>query len=126
MKSLLTFAVLCFALSSFGQADFDERLLSKFSEEQIRDFQQDHPRALEYWTFYLDNSFEIIEAPLEKDLSELEEVKIKGLKSMNILDLEITMLGQSSQKFRIKGTDKILVLYSKERFIQLFNEKSNS
>ncbi|MGB6034981.1 MAG: hypothetical protein WBG42_01850 [Cryomorphaceae bacterium] len=125
MKTLFTLLVLAISLGSMGQSQFDERLLEKFSEEKIQELSTDHPKVLDYWTFYLDNSFEIIDVPFEKDFSESPEIKIKDLEDFNILELDINMLSKASQEFRIKNTDKLLILHSSDRFTKLFNAHIN-
>lgn len=123
MKSILFGLVFSIAsVSLFSQGDFDERLLSKFDAEQIQDLQAKNSPSIAYWTFYLDNSYEIVDLPAGKSAEEFEQVKIKDIDNFNILDLDIDMARSTKKYFQIKGSDQILVLLSNEEFVARFNE----
>ncbi len=118
---LLTFCLLIGGLA-FGQTDFDERLLAKFSEERINQLQEDQPAVIEYWTYYLDNSYLIIDSKESgKEFNTDKKLKIKNLNDFNILDMDLTMDRKKSQVFAIAGSDKYLMLLSNSEFVNGFN-----
>ncbi len=118
---LLTFCLLVGGLA-FGQTDFDERLLAKFSEERINQLQKEQPAVIEYWTYYLDNSYLIIDSKESgKEFNADKKLKIKNMNDFNILDLGLTMDRNKSQVFAIAGSEKYLMLLSNSEFVNGFN-----
>jgi hypothetical protein len=127
MKSIFFTAALLIGLSSFAQSNYDDRLLAKFSEDRIQELQKDQPQIIDYYTYYLDHSYEIIdEASSGKNFQTDQEVKIKNLESFNILDLGLTMDRSASKIYRIKGTEKYLRLLSNREFVLGYNKSRNN
>lgn len=121
MKSILVvLGLICFS-SIFAQSDYDERLLVMFDESQIIQFQENDSPSLDYWTYYLDHSYDIVEKPQGKNLDDVEELKIKNLEKFNILDSGISMDRHAPKYFRIKGSDQMLVLLSATKFTEQYN-----
>lgn len=123
MKYILHIACFFFAASVFAQSEFDDRLLAKFSEEQLEDYRENHPGVLDYWNFYIDNSYEIAsDLPLEKlNGNDLVELKIRNIDKFNILEEDLHPDGYSSKYFRIKGSNDVLILFSKSEIAERFN-----
>jgi len=123
MKYFLLLAFVSFAISSFSQSEYDERLLAKFSQEQLEDYRTNHPAVLEYWDFYLDNSYEIAsDLPLQKlNGNDLKEIKMRNRDAFNILDADLHPDGYSSKYFRIRGSNDVLILFSKSEIAERFN-----
>jgi hypothetical protein len=92
-----------------------------FDESQIVQFQESDSPALDYWTFYLDNSYKIVDKPEGKNVSDIEELKIKSLEKFNILDSDLAMDRLAPKYYRIKGSDKMLVLLSATEFTENYN-----
>jgi hypothetical protein len=129
MKILFTLFSFAASLGLMAQSDYDERLLSRYSEERIEELLEKQPSTIEYWTFYLDNSYIIIDSEASgKVLPTDEEVKIADVDSFNILDLDIHMDRKTSKAYRIKGTNLYLILKSNDQFSKEFsrNRSSNS
>lgn len=127
MKSILFTASLLVGLASFAQSDYDERLLAKFSEERIDQLSKDQPQIIDYYTYYLDHSYEIIDKEKSgKSFQVDQEVKIKDLNSFNILELGLTMDRSASKIYKIKGTDKYLRLLSNREFVLGYNKSRNN
>jgi len=126
MKFIFFIATFFIGFSAIAQADFDERLLAKFSEERILELKNDQPQVIDYWTYYLDHSYEIVDqANSGKAFQTDETVKIKDLEAFNILELGLTMDRSASKIYRIKGTDKFLRLYSNNEFVLGYNKSRN-
>ncbi len=121
MKSVFLLLLTVVAIQLSAQSDYDSRLLAKFSEAQISDYQKDHQAILEYWSFYLDHAYEIVDLPSEKNLQPAGSVKIKDLDDFNILALNLSMDRMNSKFYGIEGSDKKLMLLSNDRFSKKFN-----
>ena len=129
MKSLLTLITLILGVASYGQVDYDKRLLAKYSEEKIKELIVKQPSLVDYWTYYLDNSYTIIDGEVSgKFLMTDQEVKIKKMDQFNIFELGIYMDGYATKYFRIAGTDKFLALKSTQQFVKEYasNRKANN
>lgn len=122
MKSILFFGAFLLCVSAFSQADYDKRLLSKFSEERVFELQKTQPQIIDYWTYYLDHSYQIIDGKATgKTFLTDESLKIKNMDSFNVLDLGITMDRSAAKIYKINGTDKYLRLLSNDEFVRSFN-----
>lgn len=122
MKILFTFLVLAVSLGSMGQSDYDQRLLARYSQERVEELLEKQPSIIEYWTYYLDNSYTIVDGEAtSKTIQTDREVKIRNLDNFNILDLKIHMDRKRPQSFRIKGTNQYLILKSDTQFSREFS-----
>jgi hypothetical protein len=121
MKTFLLVLFLCGSIGLSAQTDFDQRLLAKFSEEQIADLQEDHSSVIEYWEYYLDNSFEIVTIPGQKSTQGFETVEIDDPNNFNVLNSGLNMARYASKTYRIAGTNKLLVLMGNDAFSKKFN-----
>ncbi|HKL39043.1 MAG TPA: hypothetical protein VJ894_00090 [Cryomorphaceae bacterium] len=121
MKTLFTFLVLGLGVSALGQADFDTRLLAKYSEERINQLLEEQPSVIEYWTYYLDHSFTIVDEQSGKSFLTDETIKIKDVENFNVLELDIYMDRKKPKAYRIKGTNKFLILKSNDQFSQAYS-----
>lgn len=108
-------------MSVFSQGNFDKRLLVNFSEEQLNDMAANQSSVLTYWTYYLDNSYEIIDIEPGKNLEMYPEIKFKSADKFNILELKVQMQKMGKTHFRIKNSNQLFVLDSKDQFIEKYN-----
>ena len=122
MKTLFTLLVLAISIGSMGQSQFDQRLLARYSEERIAELSEKQPSSIEYWTYYLDHSYMIVDGGATgKTIDTDEEVKIKDIDDFNILALGIHMDGKRQKAFHIKGTNQYLILKSSDQFSKEFS-----
>lgn len=96
--------------SVHAQDKLDSRLLSKFSKKELKSMDA---ASLDYWIFYLENSFEITDLPKGKGDDAVPQTI--NLKSMDKKDVNVFKLGLNPHEyardyFRIEGTDKMLVV----------------
>jgi len=127
MKVIFFVTTLLIGFSSIAQSDYDERLLAKFSEARINELKVEQPQIIDYYTYYLDHSYEIVdEATSGKSFKSDKIVKIKDLDSFNILELGLTMDRSSAKIYKIKGTDKYLRLFSNQEFVLGYNQSRNN
>ena len=112
-KSVLLFlaAALVLTMSSVSAQDkVDNRLLSKFSKKELKSLDAE---ALNYWTFYLENSFEIADLPKGKGDDAVEQtIALKSMdkKELNVFDLGLEPHEFARDYFRIEGTDKMIIV----------------
>ena len=112
-KSVLLFlaAALVLTISSVSAQDkVDNRLLSKFSKKELKALDAE---TLDYWTFYLENSFEIAELPKGKGDDAVEQtIALKSVdkKELNVFDLGLEPHEFARDYFRIEGTDKMIIV----------------
>lgn len=121
MKLFTLILFLGISMSVFSQTDFDKRLLAKFSQEQITDMATNHPNILNYWTYYLDNSYQIVNIGSGKDVSEYPEIKFKSPEKFNILKVDVRMQKVGKTHYRIKNSDQLLVIDSNTDFTKKYN-----
>ena len=121
MKFFTLILFLGISVSVFSQTDFDKRLLAKFSQEQITDLAANHPDILNYWTYYLDHSYVIVDIQAGKDVSEYPEIKFKSPEKFNILKIDARMQGVGKTHYRIKNSNQLLILDSSTGFIKEYN-----
>jgi hypothetical protein len=127
MKTLFTFLVLTVSIASMGQSSFDQRLLSRFSEDRVQELLDKQPSTIEYWTYYLDHSYMIVDSEATgKTIDTDEELKIKDLENFNVLDLGIHMDGYRAKYYKVKGTDQYFVLKSSDQFSKEFSRNRSS
>jgi hypothetical protein len=127
MRILLFLLFLCLGGVANAQLDYDQRLLAKFTPERLTKMKSEHPEILAYWTYYLDESYVIVDSEVSgKAMASESEVQILDLANFNILDLGLTMDRNQRQTFAIQGTNKYLVLMSNNRFVDKFNRSQTN
>ncbi|MFT4543949.1 MAG: hypothetical protein ACI9UR_001285 [Bacteroidia bacterium] len=114
-KSILSafafIAMLTFTTSLFAQnnSDYDARLLDKFSRKELKSLDK---AELDYWTYYLENSFEIVAIPKEKPDAVPAVISLSSLdkKEINVFKLGLKPHEFARDYFRIEGTNKMVVV----------------
>lgn len=132
MKGILTLFLLTFSLLSFSQkksseiVEVDERLTAVYGKEYLTNLQNQNPVLLQRWSFYLDNAFYIVDFPTDKGTPDYPTIEITDIDNMNIFLLEknqkLTREFDKPTKYKIKGTNKVLVYYSGKEFNQKLNK----
>jgi hypothetical protein len=111
MKKLLISALWMFALSLTSYAQqFDERLLVRFSIEQLEALKLSQPEELKLLSYALDHALYTSNSPAEKGI-ELAQISYSG-DNQTFLDLNLE-LKDENQYFKIAGSDKVLVMKSR-------------
>jgi hypothetical protein len=134
MKRFLTslFVVVPFFLFSqqntvFDTAAIDARLYAVFGKAYIEESIRTDQFALQWWTFYLDNAFVIVNEPPTKDgsVGDFPLVRIADFPHVNILQLEkeqnLTKERNVDTVYRIAGTSKYLIYHSGRNLVDAFN-----
>ncbi|PLX08624.1 MAG: hypothetical protein C0596_07155 [Marinilabiliales bacterium] len=112
----------------------DSRLDVAFSEDYLNDLLENSPHQLKYMNWYLDNSYSIVDAGLDKCeqmpyLKHLDPVnKIIGSNvesvdegNFNIYMYQIEREFDKNVYYRIGDTGKALVIYSHKKLANNFN-----
>ncbi len=113
----------------------DSRLSVRFSESQIQQWEENDPDRLALFKFELNHGYDIRVMPLEKledmpDLYFLDyETKSKGEKVQSVDEQNFNLYLYDYKRdmnydnhYRIAGSDKVLVIYSNKKFVNMFNE----
>ncbi|MGB0861652.1 MAG: hypothetical protein ACPG19_02700 [Saprospiraceae bacterium] len=125
--TLVLLFVLIGSVTTFAQAEIpiDQRLYDVFDGDFLKKLQADKSFHLQYYNFSLDNSYQIIEIPKEKNM-KLPKVKIKDLDKINILKLQkeqkLTKSLDSPTYYQIKGSNKVLMIRSEKDFAKRLNK----
>ncbi len=113
----------------------DERLSSRFSEERIQSWISNSPALIELKNFEVENGYRI---------ESLPEDKIADLPALRVLDTSTKQAGEvvtdineqdfnlymyyfdrkvdGDQYYRIGNTNKVLIIPSTDKFVEMFNE----
>lgn len=104
--------------------NIDNRLYNKFSKKEVKSLSTDE---LNYWTFYLENSIQIVDIPKEKPDAVPAVVSLKSLdkKDINVFKLGFKPHAVARDYYRIEGTDKMVIVLPQSEIDQLFKAKSN-
>ncbi len=126
MKFLFAFLIcLSAALHTFAQADYDERLLDKYPAERLEELAQSHPELIDYWTFLLDHSCKVVDAPVGKSPEIHGEVKLKKGVHPNTYALGLPNPGEHARYYSIRRSDKLLLVLSSAQAAEAYKEYSN-
>lgn len=113
MKRSITLLIL-FVAFSFGtlfgqQSDFDERLLAKYTVEEVEAMGAEE---LAFNTYCIAHAFVVMPFPSEKkgNLTIDGSKNIDDLENINFFDLNIVLKEDQYQYFIISGTDQMLAV----------------
>ena len=125
MKTFLI--TLCLIVTNFltAQSDkFDQRLLEKFSQNELEEMKSNSPDRFKTIEYCLDHGYYFVDIPQSKDINERisGEVIINDLNNFNLLLLDITFLENDYQYFKIKNIDKLLVVKSGTHIYEELNK----
>jgi hypothetical protein len=134
MKRLLTSLLVVVPFFLFSQqntvidtAAIDVRLYAVFDKAYLENSAKTDQFDLQWWTFYLDNAYMIVNEPPTKDgsVGNYPTVRIADVTHVNILLLEKEQNTQRQRDveaiYRIEGTTKYLVYQSGRNLIEAFN-----
>ena len=103
----------------------DKRLYEVFDVTFLDNLKEKNPFHLQYYNFFLDNGYSVIDLPAGKK-SSYPEVKIDDLSNFNILKIQNEQQLKRSYEeptvYKIKGSNQFLMLRSEKEFIKMLNE----
>jgi hypothetical protein len=116
------------AISTQAQTNkLDEKLLVKYSLEELNLLKKDNPQEYEFIKYCVNNAFYVAalsEKKVAKDPNQFGEVTIKDLSEINFYTLNIDLKQSSYQAFVIKGANKLLMVKSKDYILQELKKKT--
>lgn len=135
-KIILLLTLILIGFGVFSQTlPIDSRLYARYSEEELQNMQQNNPEDLEYFNWFVENSYVIktVANPGTLDYPKLRyldnETKSVGCEvtefnadNFNIMEYAVNVEPKKSVAYVIGNTGKVLVFYSKEYLTELYNE----
>jgi hypothetical protein len=123
MKNLLiAFVFILISLSSIAQSDnVDDRLLTKYSIEELNALKTESPSEYIFINYCIENAWYIQALPKEKMKSNdgrIGKIQIQDLNNINFYSLNVNIVKDDYQFFAIEGTDKMLVIKSKDHILK--------
>lgn len=118
IKKLLICSIAFFSVGLFyGQnIEADTRLEVKYSKDELIELTHTDQAELNFLNFCIENAFTIMPLPEEK--SNASEIKgtivINDIENINFFDLGVDLEPLSWQYYKIAGTNKMIVIFSKE------------
>lgn len=98
----------------------DRRLTEVFEKDYIQKLETENPQIVQYYNYFLDNSYYIDPFPLGKDF-EYSTVEIGDIRNINPLKLNLKRSKDKRTYYRIGTSDKLLVFYSEDEFAKKLN-----
>ena len=125
MKTFLM--IVCLFLSTMISAqnvEFDQRLLEKFSQEELIDLKENSPDRYNTISYCLDHGYYFVDVPEKKNIKERisGEITINDINNFNFLLLDISFLENDYQYFKVKDLDKLLVVKSGTHIYEEMNK----
>ncbi len=125
-NTLLIIAFSAFSLSAIAQTnDVDKKLLSKYSIEELNTIKTEKPEEYKLLTYCIQSAWYIQALPKEKakeNPARVGSIKIKDINNINFYTLNIELIDNDYQFFAIEGTDKMLVVKSRQHIIKELNK----
>lgn len=107
----------------------DSRLYEAFSGEYLDNLATANPFLLQRWNFYLDNSWYLTDLPAEKSKDSYATIEVDDLNKINIFSIErkynLQRDWDKQLVFRIKGTNRAIVLLPGKKFNEKLKEHLN-
>ena len=121
---ILLFSVITLSLSA-QKSTIDERLLTKYSQQELNVLQTENPEELKYITYCIENAFYWGEVPQEKvkfypDM--FKEITLENTSTKNFYELDVKVLDDHSQYFIVNGSNRLLVVKSKAELLLEFKK----
>lgn len=133
-----TFLILLLVLSAFSilaqsekniepkQIVADARLSEAFGNDFVERIIAENPSLVQYYNFFLDNSYYIAELPQEKTefINSLPSLSISpqsDLSKINVLNYDVQLNFDKETYFRMQNSNKVMVFYSGEELNEKFN-----
>jgi hypothetical protein len=126
-----------FAQSPKEKIATDPRIIEVFGQETVDFYLENKPSVIQYYNFFLENSYSIEEMPQEKmeGLQTLPELTLKnkfqtdlvdytekGLENLNIMKYELKIDSNIGPIYRLGNTNKIIIFLSGKEIQNLYNK----
>jgi hypothetical protein len=126
-----------FAQSPKEKIAADPRIIEVFGQETVDFYLENNPSLIQYYNYFLENSYSIQEIPQEKmgDLQTIPELKRKekfqsdfidytekGLENLNIMKFDLKIDPNIGSIYRLGNTNKIIVFLSGNEIQNKYNK----
>ncbi len=117
-KNLFLLMMALFIAANVFSQDYNEKLLVKYSDEEIQNLKAENQNEFELLNYFVENGFRIIEMP-EKPIDHKELIKIEDgskeisssdLAGFNPLEYENCIYGSERQYFKAGNTGKLVII----------------
>lgn len=143
MKKVIVFMVfflilgITYAQVSKTQVTADPRVIEVFGQETVNFYLENKPSVIQYYNFFLENSYSIQEIPQEKigDLPDIPELKLKeqyqtdfvdysdkGIENLNIMKYDLKIDPNVGPIYRLGNTNKLIIFLSGKEIQNLYNK----
>ena len=127
MKLLVVFSLVALSIGTpvWGQkASYEKALLSKYSEKELIEMSKKNPSELAFLNEFVTTGFYATDFPKGKEAApELSgSVSVGDVSKIDFFKLNIEIKEKEYQYFTITGTDKLLVVKSKEMVVKEMNK----
>ncbi|NND78118.1 MAG: hypothetical protein HKN39_08045 [Flavobacteriales bacterium] len=123
MKKYLIGALLI--ASSLSTKAQENKLSSLYTNEQIKQLQNEQPQVLDYWMTYLEKGWVMDrikeEQPLSNSIS-IHSEHLADLSSFNPLEYKVYP-DEGTQYIDVNGSDLVLIVYPKSHIIYHYNKR---
>lgn len=115
MKKVIGLIIVALISYSAHSQDFDKRLLAKYTEEELSTLQKDNPVEFEFLNKCLDGAVYLADYSPKKGMNKeiSGEIGLKDINAINFFELDIELIEDRYQYFKIKGHNKLLVIRAK-------------
>lgn len=122
MKHLLLFALMSFGIINVSAQKALKKIVVNplifefYPANKVEIMLSDNPQEIVFWNAIYDFGYEIKDViRSQKDLvNKYQEIEIENFDKVNILGMNLFPMKGKNQYFKIKGTNKILTLFSEE------------
>ena len=118
MKLKFALAITCICLTFLTSAQskkIDDRLLVKYTSEELRTIKKESPEQIQFLNYCIDNAFYVTDLPTEKankNDGRIGSIVVKDIENINFFQLGVELVQDDYQYFAIEGTDRLLVVKS--------------
>lgn len=134
---LLTVMVLSIAQTQKTPIVPDPRVIEVFGQETVTFYLENNPSIIQYYNFFLENSYSIQDMPQEKmgELQNIPELKLKenfqtdvidytekGLENLNIMKFDFQIDPNVGPIFRLGNTNRLIIFLSGKEIQNLYNK----
>jgi hypothetical protein len=117
-KNLFLLMMALFIAANVFSQDYNEKLLVKYSDEEIQNLKAENQNEFELLNYFVENGFRIIEMPDKpidhKELIKIEdgskEISSSDLAGFNPLEYENCIYGSERQYFKAGNTGKLVII----------------
>ncbi len=126
---IIIFSLTSILLSSFSTKDPDPRIIDYLGQEKVDIILKNNPDLINYYNFFLENSYIISEVPQDKLIdNNFTEIKLPlengkvDREKLNVLKLNIQRKYDSRIYFKVENSNEIFIMLSEKEFIEKYND----